>query len=96
MQGQPFTHEDLLHAALEQIRHSAASEPSVVVALVVALGHVMAHARLPQHRDALWGHVERVAQAGLHAATDPHDRELIEQALGRVRVRREAGFPHFP
>lgn len=87
VQGQPFTHDDLLHAALEQIRHSAAADPGVVVALVLALGHVLEHARLPRHRDAVWTHAERVAQAGLHAATQAYDRELIEAALERVRLR---------
>jgi uncharacterized membrane protein len=85
--GQFLTHDDVLRAALDQIRHSAAAQPAVVVALVLALGHVLEHARLPRHRDAVWNHAERVAQAGLDAARHPADRQAIEHALNRVRLR---------
>ncbi|HEY8359822.1 MAG TPA: DUF2254 domain-containing protein [Ramlibacter sp.] len=85
--GQFLTHEDMLHAALSQIRHSAAAQPSVVVSLVLALGHVLEHARLPRHRDLVFDHAERVAQAGLRLAEDSTDRLVIERALTRVRLR---------
>ena len=85
--GQSLTHEDMLNAALGQVRHSAASEPSVVVALVLALGHVLEHARLPRHRDLVFDHAQRIAEAGLRLAQDATDRQVIERALMRVRMR---------
>ena len=83
--GQPLTHGDVMHAALDNIRHAAAPHPTVVVSLVAALGHVLEHARWPQQWELIARQAELVAETALLHPQHAHDRAAVEEALAKMR-----------
>lgn len=83
----------ILGAALHQIRQSAASQPSVIIQTLRALGRIGEHVRLPDQREALLHQANLVAAAGLREAQEDLDRDDIKRAfehanhkLARIRA----------
>lgn len=74
-------YNDVIDAALSQIRHSAASHPSVVISLLDALGRIAEHVRLPAQRDSLLRHSRLIFEAGLREPGEEHDRANIQSAF---------------
>lgn len=74
----------ILDAALHQIRQSAASQPSVIIQMLRAIGRVGEHVRLPNQPDALLCHANLVAAAGLRQAQEDVDRDDIQRAFNDV------------
>lgn len=87
--GPRYSHMDHIHHALRAIRHSAATQPVVVITLIDALAQLMTHAQEPEMRRFLMDQAELVATAGLKANDEEYERGAIGKALARVRTTLE-------
>ena len=76
------TYVDHIAHALDPIRHSATSQPVVVVTLLEALAKLMAHTRDPAVLRFIMEQAEITAAASEGA---PHDVQSIARALARTR-----------
>ena len=76
------TYVDHIAHALDPIRHSAASQPVVVVTLLEALAKLMAHTGDPAILRFIMEQAEITAAASAGA---PHDMQSVARALARTR-----------
>lgn len=76
------THLDHVRHALDPIRHSAASQPVVVVSLIEALTKLMAHTEDPTLLRFMMEQAEVTATA---CEGSPHDLTSVQRALQRAR-----------
>jgi uncharacterized membrane protein len=83
--GPRHTHEDHVRYAIHAICSSAATRPVVIVTLIEAMRHLMAHARDARMRSVLLQQAELAAEAGHDANTDPAEQSEIAAALARTR-----------
>ncbi|MCM5681917.1 DUF2254 domain-containing protein [Schlegelella sp. S2-27] len=74
------SYDGVVSAALNQIRQSAATQPSVIINLLSALARVGEHVRSPNQADVLRRHAGLLCAAGLRETEDPSDRADIEAA----------------
>ncbi|HVE53693.1 MAG TPA: DUF2254 family protein, partial [Ramlibacter sp.] len=81
------TYVDHIAHAIDPIRHSATSQPVVVVTLLDALGKLMAHTSDASILRSMMEHAEITATESGGA---PHDLATIQGALARTRERFEA------
>jgi len=87
--GPRYSHTDHIHHALHAIRHSAATQPVVVITLLDALAQLLTHAQGHEMRRFLLDQAELVATAGLKANDEEYERRAIDDALARVRTALE-------
>ncbi|HEX2527687.1 MAG TPA: DUF2254 domain-containing protein [Geminicoccus sp.] len=80
----PNGYDDILAAALQQIRQSAAGHPDVIITLLRAIGRIGEHVRLPEQRDALLHQARMTADGGLRDLAEPSDRADVERNLAAV------------
>jgi uncharacterized membrane protein len=82
-----YGYAEVLKMAFNQIRHSAAPQPHVILTLLKAIHRIGEHVRVVEQRDALLAEVELIAAAGLKQSPNERDRGDIEQALADARQR---------
>jgi uncharacterized membrane protein len=78
-------YEGLLDAAFNQIRQSAASNPSVLIGLARRLGDLLRVATAPEQTQAITKHLEMIRRA-TDTVSEPVDRDALLKAVDRARA----------
>jgi uncharacterized membrane protein len=84
--GPRHSHADHIHHALHALRHSAAAQPVVVIALIDALAQLMPHAQDEKMRRFLVAEAELLAEAGIKENQEEFEQRAIARTLERARA----------
>ncbi|MGK2856038.1 MAG: DUF2254 domain-containing protein [Thermoanaerobaculia bacterium] len=85
--GQTFA--SLVAESFDEIRGSAESNVAILLRMLCALQTIASLAGSPTRRQALWEHVEGIAEVAARTIKSPHDRTRFESRLAKVRKELE-------
>ena len=84
------SYSDLLEYAFAQIRHSAASQPAVVLQVLEAIERIAEHASLSEQFASLKAQARLAAEEGTARAVSENDRQTIAERLRTTLQRVDA------